>query len=272
MKTNCILAFAVLWTASIVSAATLTNSDIIKMSDAKLDQGVIITAIQSSNGNFDTSADGLIALSSAKVPEAIISELLRKNAAPATKSAATVSNHSPAAEAAADTFSPSEVFLIEGDDTRSMRYINPQVRTAARGLGFGGIASYAVLRGEHASERIKTTNPSFLVSVPVQAQADSYLTLASFAVRKNSSREVLIGGGYMSYSSGIHPDRLVAVTSEKIADQSKAQKGFIIYKVQPKNALPAGEYAVILYTGEMQGLVGPWFTGSGNSYFDFGID
>lgn len=79
----------------------------------------------------------------------------------------------------------------------------------------------------------------------------------------------------MSYSSGIHPDRIVAVTCEKAADQLKAQKGFTIYKVTPKKAMSTGEYAVVLYTGEMQGQVSAWFGGgstAGNSYFDFGVD
>ena len=82
----------------------------------------------------------------------------------------------------------------------------------------------------------------------------------------------MIGGGFMSYSSGIVPDRVIAVTSEKAADQSRAQKGFIIYRVTPKRPLHVGEYAVILYTGEMHGLVSAWFAGASNSYFDFGVD
>ena len=91
-------------------------------------------------------------------------------------------------------------------------------------------------------------------------------------MRQNNTREVLIGGGYMSYSSGIHPDRVVAVTAEKAADQSKAQKGFIIYRVTPTHPLKTGEYAVILYTNEMRQLVSAWFASNGNSYFDFGVD
>ena len=251
-----------------VSAAMLTNADVIKMTQANIDDAIILTAIENSEWNFDTTSQGLIDLSTAKVSKTVISTMIKigkentKSPVSATKLAVE----------SAETISPSELVLLDGDQIKSMRYINPQVRTAARGLGFGGVASYAVLRGVQANERVKNAQPSFLVSVPNQAQPESYLTLASFAVRKNNSREVIIGGGYMSYSSGIHPDRIVAITTEKIADQAKAQKGFIIYKATPKSPLPAGEYAVILYTGEMQGLVSTWFTGTGNSYFDFGVD
>jgi hypothetical protein len=271
MKFTTVIALAVAMTASVAAAAVLTNADVIKMSDAKLDESIILTAIENSEPNFDTSAQGLIDLSAAKVSQGVIAAMIKKAGTPAKEAAPAASKPAPAADQA-ETMSPSEVFIIDGNQTRFMRYLNPQVRTAARALGFGGVASYAVLRGEKASDRTKNTRPAFLVSVPNQAQAESYLTLASFAVRRNNSREVMIGGGFMSYSSGIIPDRIIAVVSEKAADQSKAQKGFTIYKVTPKRPLETGEYAVILYTGEMHGLVAAWFTGTGNSYFDFGID
>jgi len=276
MKLIRLLVIALTLAALNASASVLTNADVIKMTEAKLDDAIILTSIENSEPKFDTSAQGLIDLSKAKVSQPVISAMIKrgnstakKESAPAAPAAPVVSE-SPKAEG--ELMSPSEVFLVDGDETRAMKYINPQMRTAARGMGFGGVASYAVLRGYKATERIKNTQPSFLISVPNQAQPESYLTLASFAVRSNNTREVSTGGGYMSYSSGIHPDRVVAVNSEKAADQSKAQKGFTIYKVTPKRAMTAGEYAVILYTGEMQGVVGTWFTGAGNAYFDFGVD
>ena len=153
-----------------------------------------------------------------------------------------------------------------------MRYLNPQVRTAARAMGFGGFATYASLYGTAASARTKSSKPAFLVSVPNQAQPQSYLTLASLAVRRNNTREVMIGGGFMSFSSGITADRVIPVDTEVAPDQSKAQTGFTIYKITPVKPLPPGEYAVVLYTGEMHGLVSAWFSGGANSYFDFGVD
>jgi hypothetical protein len=76
----------------------------------------------------------------------------------------------------------------------------------------------------------------------------------------------------MSYSTGVNTDRIVAVSAERSPDQSKAQNGFTIYRIRPSSALKPGEYAVILYTTEMKGLVSAWFAGAGNAYFDFGID
>jgi hypothetical protein len=273
MKKTLIVTLAIALIAPSAFAAALTNADIIKMSEAKLDEAIILTAVENSPAEFDTSPQGLITLSGAKVGQPVISAMIKKANAPA-KDAAPAAETKPATPVAAgaEIMTPSEIFMTVGGQTHPMRYINPQVRTAARVLGLGGVASYAVLRGDKAGERTSTRQPAFIVSVPNQAQPESYLTLASFAVRRNNSREVMIGGGYMSYSTGIHPDRVVAVSSEKTPDQSKAQKGFTIYKITPARPLANGEYAVILYTGEMHGLVSTWFTGTGNSYFDFGID
>jgi len=245
----------------------MTNADVIKMVESNLDESIIVAAIQGSEPKFDTSAEGIIALSAAKVPKPVIEAVIKRSSAPSTSTAA-----APQAEAA-DLMSPSEIILIDGESKSAMRYLTPQVRTAARGLGYGGVASYSVLRGLTASLRLKNRTPSFLVSVPNQAQPESYFTLASFEPRpKNGTREVMIGGGFMSYSTGIHPKRVMACSWEKAADQSKATKNFTIYTLTPKAPLAPGEYAVILYTGEMQGMVSAWFAGTGNSYFDFGID
>jgi hypothetical protein len=263
-----IIGFAVLGTA--VKAAQMTNDDVIKLVNAKLDDSLIITAIENAEPKFDTSAQGLIELSNAKVSQPIITAIIKKSAG--SDAAAKPVTQPNDAVAANNLIKPSDVLMIDNSQTKVMKYLNPQMRAAARAFGFGGFATYSVLRGSAAALRVTNKSPAFLISVPDQAQPESYFTLASLAVRENGSREVMVGGGYMSYSTGITDDRVVAVQDEKTADQSRAEKGFTIYKITPKAPLVVGEYAVVLYTGEMQGVVGAWFTGTGNSYFDFGVD
>ncbi len=192
------------------------------MAEAKLDDAIILTSIENSEPKFDTSAQGLIELSKAKVSQPVISAMIKRSNATAKKESAPAASESPKTDG--ERMSPSEIFLVDGGETRPMKYINPQMRTAARGLGFGGVASYAVLRGYKATERVKNTQPSFLIAVPNQAKPESYLTLASFAVRDNNTREVSTGGGYMSHSSGIHPSRIVAVNSEKPPTNPRRKK------------------------------------------------
>lgn len=167
-------------------------------------------------------------------------------------------------------YSPEEVIMVEGDQKTAMRYLTPTMHTGARALGFGGAATYAVLNGRAARLRAKGNQPSFLVEVPSNAQPESYATIANFAVRRNGSREVLIGGGYVTYESGIHRDRIVEVNSEALPDQSKAQPGFVLYSMTPVKPLNAGEYAVVFYNSTVH--VAGFFEGGHDSYFDFGVD
>lgn len=177
----------------------------------------------------------------------------------------------PEAAAIAATGASPETIVLEQDGKReTMRYMRPTMRTAARALGFGGVATYAVLRGTAAKLRLGDRRPSFIVAVPANAQPEDYLTLASLAVRRNGTREVIVGGGYMSYSTGIHQDRIVATSGERATDQGGAPDGFVFYTVTPDAPLKAGEYAVVTYNSQIP--VAGWFAGGFDSYFDFGVD
>jgi len=227
-------------------------------------------AIKSAKPGFDISADGLVKLGSAGVPDGIIQTIIEaKNGGGSGPSAAPASSGSATAGVNGG-FNPEEVILIDGDKRESMKYLAPQMRTAARALGLGGMASYAALRGTAATLRLKNRQPAFVVAMPTNAQPESYYTLAAMAVRKNGTREVLVGGGYMGYSTGVNKDRVMATTTDKVPDQSKAPKGFILYNVKVTAPLAAGEYAFILYNSQVK-VIG-FFASGADSYFDFGVD
>lgn len=168
------------------------------------------------------------------------------------------------------TVNPEEITLYQGGQQSAMHYLVPQSRTAARALGFGGMAQYAVLRGKNAMLRVSDKQPVFLFAAPDHAQPDGYFAIANFAVRENGTREVIIGGGFMSYSTGIHPDRLVPCSIEKVSDQSMAPKGFSLYVATVNAPLPAGEYAVVFYSSQVRSA--GFFSQTLDSYFDFGVD
>ncbi len=243
-------------------AAQITNADVIKLLEAGMPEEVVLEAIENGRGRFDTSANALIALKAKGATPNVLKAMLQAGGTGDKTSAA------PRAKAAGG-YNPEEITMILDGKSSTMQYIIPQHRTAARALGFGGMATYASLSGEHAQRRI-TGTPEFIVSVPRNAQATNYLTLANFAVRRNGTREVMTGGGYMSYSSGIHKSRVVPVKSEALPDQSAAREGFMLYKITPEKPLERGEYALVLYTGEMR--TAGFFAQAANSYFDFGVD
>ncbi|RNF30428.1 hypothetical protein NM04_12605 [Massilia aurea] len=245
-------------------AAQIGNADVIKLLGAGMPEEVVLQAIEAGNGKFDTSANALIALKAKGATPNILKAILA-----AATSGEKPSSAAQAKSSSSSSYNPEEITLVLDGQSSSLQYIIPQTRTAARALGFGGMATYATLSGEKAQRRI-AGNPEFIVSVPRNAQANNYLTLANFAVRNNGTREVMTGGGYMSYSSGINKSRVVPVTIEPLADQSAARDGFILHKITPVSPMVKGEYALVLYTGEMR--TSGFFTQAANSYFDFGVD
>jgi len=258
-----------LFDAPALAEAPMTNQDVVNMVKAKLPADTIVMAVKAAKPDFDTSADGLIKLQSAGVPSEVIEAVIAADSggSPQAARAAQIQGVPPFAMGA---WNPEEIILVDGAEEIPMRYLTPQMRSAVRGLGWGGMAQYAVLRGTKANLRLKTKQPEFLVAVPGNAQVDAYLTVVSLAVRKNNSREIMVGGGYMSYSTGVATDRVVAVTSERLADQSSAPDDFMSYRVRVAAPLPPGEYAVVLYNSQVRTM--GFFASGLDSYFDFGVD
>lgn len=245
----------------------MTNQDVIAMLKAKMSENTILMAIRAAKPGFDTSANGLIKLSSASASDAIVQAVIEANG---RKGSDSKGGGGGSAASSASTGNPEEVTMYDGGTKVPMRYLAPQMRAAARALGFGGYAQYAVLNGTAATLRVKDKQPSFVVAIPSNAQPESYYTIANFAVRKNGSREVLVGGGYMSYSTGINKDRVMKATAVQEPNQSGAPKNYIMYRVKPDAPLPPGEYAFILYNSQVK--VAGYFASGLDSYFDFGID
>lgn len=255
--------FASPFLAGAALAAPITNTDVIKLLDAGMPEEVVLQAIQNGQPRFDTSANALISLKTKGATSNVLKAMLQAGDAKKAGSGA-----APAAKAASG-YNPEEVTVVVDGQSSIMQYRIAQSRSAARAMGFGGMATYATLSGTAAQRRLAGT-PEFIISVPRNAQAPDYLTLANFAVRNNGTREVMTGGGYMSYTSGINKSRVVPITSEALADQSGARDGFVLYSVKPSAPLKQGEYALVLYTGEMR--TAGFFAQNTNSYFDFGVD
>lgn len=259
--------------AAIASAANMTNGDVVRLVKGGLDNETITMSIQAAEPGFDLSADGLLALKKENVPPAVIKAMLKatqdaRNERMASGAAPTPAM--PSKEGPGPRYNPEKIIWVHGTEQVYMKYIIPTNRSALRALGWGGFATYMVLSGPSAVQRISDRRPDFVVAVPENAQPTSYLTLASFAVRTNGTREVMVGGGYGSYSTGITPDRIVQTTAEKVESQDGCPTGFILYRVKPARALVPGEYGLVVNNSQYQ--VAGFFANVTNSCFDFGID
>ena len=254
------------------NAKTMTNKDVIALVQAKIAQDSILMAIDSSKTDFDTSPTALIELNKAGVPDTIVQAMMRAGAPKPSIGSGPAPLPAAAGRAAgpAGAFNPEEVLLFDGSQRIAMHYITPETRTAARALGFGGVGAYAVLRGVTAVQKVTSRQPTFIIAVPNNAQPQSYFSLAIFEVRKNGSREVSIGGGYMSYSSGIPKERLIETTAERHNEQAHAPAGFTLYRITPVAPLKDGEYAMIIHSAQVH-VAGFFGTGAADSFFDFSI-
>ena len=82
----------------------LDNDAIARMSKAGLSDNLIVTAIHTQPGKYDTSTDGILALKAAGVSDAVVAAIVTKDVAPApatpsTASVAPSATASPAADA-----------------------------------------------------------------------------------------------------------------------------------------------------------------------------
>jgi hypothetical protein len=269
------VAAALVFVCAQAVAGPITNKDVLSLLEAGMPEDVVLEAIFTGDAKFDTSAAALIKLknkgATPTILKAVLSPKIRHDGAavadarPAARGAA-----EPAKKASGNAYNPEEVMLVLDGKATSMQYVVAGSRTAARALGFGGVATYAVVNGGAAVRRVPKSGLEFLVSVPKNAQAPNYVSLAQLEVNDGQSRDVMVGGGFLSYSTGIDKDRLAKLTIEKLDDQTRATDGFILYRVKPSQDLAAGEYALVLYTGEVR--TAGFFAQATNSYFDFGVD
>ena len=154
-----------------------------------------------------------------------------------------------------------DVYAVVNGQRQQIRAIMVSTRTHAR--PFAGVRQYAVMPGAAAQMRVPA-NASFVVAVPSNVQPQGVVVLAHFEAR-NGVREVLVGGGYMSWSTGIHPDRIIQVTMEPAGGSAPA--GHSLYTVRPNAELFPGEYALVV-AGQMQQGYG----GIPGTFYDFGVD
>src|SRR5262245_53358574 len=90
-----------------VAQAPMNNQSVIDLVKAKMSNDIVLSAIRGAKPEFDVSANGLIALKNAGVPDAVIQEMQKVSSGGGAAVAA-------AAAPAAGGVNPEEVVLIDG--------------------------------------------------------------------------------------------------------------------------------------------------------------
>jgi len=285
-KVFCLCFFSVLTAVGSAQTApkAITNADIVKMVKAELPESTVLLTIQASPHAFDTAPEALIQLKADGVPSKVIEAMLQAGApgaAPAAVPAAAPVAPSNPMDAAIHAglwgakqtrVEVDRVFLIDGETRTDMKYTQPSTRT--RFNPFGGTQQFAVLNGTRAAFRIKNRKPVFKMILPSNVQPSSVLALARLGERPNGSREILIGGGYMSFSAGLPKDRNVPINIEKAADQSEAPEGYELFEITPGTSLLSAEYSFMVVKAGPGASAGIFGMGSSANYnfYEFAVD
>jgi hypothetical protein len=286
-----ILAVLFLAICPLLAAQQAMNNDIvIKLVKAGLSDDLIVSTIAASQGAYDTTAEGLIALKTAGVSDKVVGAIVMKasGATPAGNPASTAAGAQPAGnpdDPSADHEAGIYIYSDSAPAGSKMTMLEPSVYSQGKSGGFlasamtYGIAKIkmkAVLRGAHANARVSDPQPVFYFyfetkSAGLSQSSNAFFggtstpneyTLLKFDV-KGETRETLVGSMNAFGGSGGTDDK--AVTS---FTYTKLRPG--VYKVMLNAALQPGEYGFISASGGA--MVTPYggAATTNSRVFDFG--
>ena len=241
---------AVLLVAVTASAQeTLTNDSVIAMLKAGLSESVVIAKVQSSpSRKFDLSTNGLIALKQAGASDKVIEAMMAAPGAPATAVARPADG---GASVGGVKLRDRDViyYLLDGRPVELTAMLG---ETKTEAMPFS-VKSELVLKGRRAGVRILEQQPVFLSAYPA---TDAVLVRLEPGSKKDDRNlKIGSGGGYWSFSHrmGVREKDRVETTVDR-TDEG-------LYRVTPREPLPAGEYGFIIFAG-----------GGTAKVFDFGRD
>jgi hypothetical protein len=95
--------------------------------------------------------------------------------------------------------------------------------------------------------------------------------LATLAVRRNATREILLAQGFGEAATNIPAERRMATTIVRAPDQSNVPTGYTAWNVTPTMPLAPGEYALIVYDRAHEDA-SPHGAGVKDRFYAFGVD
>jgi hypothetical protein len=232
----------------------ITNKDVIDMVGLGLSDDIIIAKIRSAAAGgtlqFDTSIDGLKELKAAKVSDEVIKVMINPTppAAPVVVAATPISND--------PSLPPPEVGVYWKNGNAFVLIEGQAISQAKVGGKAGSMFTYgmrnehwdAYLNGPKSKNIINEHQPVFYLYVPDGASASDFVLI--ILEKKGDRREFQIGsfGGITGGKSGVKRDKEVAFTAE--------HAGIRTYKVKLDAAIPPGEYAFFMGTGQQATMAG----------------
>ncbi len=261
--------------------APLTNADVIRMTQLKFGDSVVIAKIKASSCRFDIGMEALSKLKEAGVSDSIIQVMVEVGAAHNAATEAKSKEAPPVDPNDPRTPHPAGIYWLS-KEARDKGLVQLEPTVYSGGKTGGVLASAmtyglaktkwkAVVRSKQANQRIAEEKPEFWFYFEsathglghggaywiAGATSPNEFVLAKMNVKKDE-RELVVGEwNAFGASTGTRSKDTVAMRIEKIAPG--------IYRVIAENPLPPGEYCFFYAGGTAAMGV------SGGRLFDFGI-
>jgi hypothetical protein len=225
----------------------MNNAAVIKLLKAGLSDDLIVTTIDASPGQYDTSADALTALRNAGADSKVISAVLIKSApGPPPPPAAPIKLPDAPAKTAGPAWKPPAgvdglgVYFETRDE--SWKPVLPEQATRKAGGVVKSVATEGKIKGDvnaivmGSSAQLTLTLPaSFILYTPEGGTAGEYLLLRFHAHMKNREFRLEKGGEFRRSNS----------ETRDTVDFSSKQLGPNVFEITLGRELGAGEYGFL---------------------------
>jgi hypothetical protein len=219
----------------------LDNDSVIKMTKAGLSDDLIISTIGGQPGNYNTSADGLIALKGAGVSDKVVAAIVTKGSGPTAGAAAVAA---PTATSASGLPAGiDEVGAYYQDKNGMWVALMPEVVNFKTGGALKAFATNGIIKGD-INGHIPGPHAKMTLTLPVvfavyvqEGTAITEYQLLRLRPSNGSSREFRSVTGGVVHSSGGAARDSVEFESKKIAPR--------VYQVTLKADAGKGEYGLL---------------------------
>lgn len=222
--------------AVLAAQQSMTNDSVIKMVKAGLSDDIIVGSINSQPGQYDTSADGLIALKSAGASDKVVAAMIAKASGAAAPAAAPV--------AASNGLPPGidEIGVYYKDKSGAWTALMPEVVNFKTGGVLKSIATHGIVK-EDMNGHIEGAKAKTMVTLPVvlavYTQDGTAITeYQLLRLRTNSDNREFrsMTGGVFHASGGAKRDTL-DFQPTKLAPR--------LYQITIDQSLGKGEYGLL---------------------------
>ncbi|HTB97013.1 MAG TPA: hypothetical protein VK716_08380 [Terracidiphilus sp.] len=216
---------------------TLNNESIIKLVKAGLTEDLIVTTISSSQGTYDTSADGLIALKNAGVSDKVVAAIVARSAPPAVATVPVAAFTTPMLPAGID-----EIGVYFLDKSGVWTAVTPEIVNFKTGGFLKSMATDGLVKGDlngHVLGGHAKTSVTFPVKIAIYVPEGTSIAeyqLLRYRPHSDSREFRSVTGGVFHSSGGASRDS-VDFKSDKIAPR--------LYEITLNSAIGKGEYGLL---------------------------